>query len=108
MKRKMTPKNIYCVNEQCSYDINNQCNLFTNQCSFRINRLKYNSMNFCFKGEINNKHCIFRIDTSSDVSILNDNLVRSDESKVKINNCNLKYPTGEKVAIDYKMYTTIW
>jgi len=29
------------------------------------------------------------------------------ESKVKINNCNLKYPTGEKVTIDYKIYTTV-
>ena len=33
--------------------------------------------------------------------------MRSDESKVKINNCNFKYPTGEKIAIDYKMYITV-
>ncbi|KYN30168.1 hypothetical protein ALC57_00375 [Trachymyrmex cornetzi] len=58
-------------------------------------------MNFCFEGEVNNKRCNFRIDTGSDISILNDDLVGSDDFKVKINNCNLKYPTGEKVAIDY-------
>ncbi|KYN29414.1 hypothetical protein ALC57_01147 [Trachymyrmex cornetzi] len=64
-------------------------------------------MNFCFEGEVNNKRCNFRIDTGSDISILNDDLVGSDDFKVKINNCNLKYPTGEKVAIDYKMHTTV-
>ena len=72
-----------------------------------MNRFKYNSMNFCFEGEINNKRCIFRINTGSDISILNNNLMGSDEFRIKINNCNLTYPAGEKVTIGYKMYTTV-
>ena len=31
----------------------------------------------------------------------------SDEFRIKINNCNLTYPAGEKVTIGYKMYITI-
>ena len=64
-------------------------------------------MNFCFEGEINNKRCTFRINTGSDISILNNNLMGSDEFRIKINNCNLTYPAGEKVTIGYKMYTTV-
>jgi len=34
-------------------------------------------------------------------------IIWSDEFKVKINNCNLKYFTGEKIAINYKMNTNV-
>lgn len=45
-------------------------------------------------------NCIFKIDTNS-VSIINVNLVESDKLKIKIDDCNLRYPMGEKVFIEY-------
>jgi len=38
----------------------------------------------------------------SDVSIINSNFVESDKSKIKIDNRNFKYPTGEQIIIKYK------
>jgi len=63
-------------------------------------------MSFCFQGEVNNKRCVLKIDTGSDVSILN-NLIEPSQCKIKINNCNLKYPTGKKVSINYKVHTKV-
>ncbi|KYN09428.1 hypothetical protein ALC57_18460, partial [Trachymyrmex cornetzi] len=68
---------------------------------------KRNLTKFCFQGEVNNKRCILRIDTGSDVSILNDNLIESNQCKIKIDNCSLTYPTGEKVSINYKVHTKV-
>jgi len=44
-------------------------------------------------------NCVFKIDISSNVLILNSNLVELNKPKIKINNCNLKYPTGDKILI---------
>lgn len=40
--------------------------------------------NFCYFGNINGKDCSFRIDTASDVSILNSNLLENDMERVRI------------------------
>jgi len=56
---------------------------------------KYEIMNvkdFCYEGKVNNKPCLLRIDMGSDISIINSNFV---ESKIIIDNCNVKYLTGE-------------
>jgi len=42
------------------------------------------------------------------MNFLNDNLIELSQCKIKINNCNLKYPTGDKVSINYKVYTKVW
>lgn len=62
----------------------------------KLNRIKDNLNDFCYAGEIVG-NVDFRIDTGSDVSILNVNLIELD--KIKINNCNLRYPTTEKILI---------
>lgn len=35
--------------------------------------------NFCYLGTVNGKNCSFRVDTDSDVSILNEKLVKVSE-----------------------------
>jgi len=50
---------------------------------------------FCFAGQFDNKNCIFKIDTGSDISIVNRNLIASNKVRFELNNCNLRYPTGE-------------
>lgn len=57
--------------------------------------------NFYYKGKINGEKCSFKIDTSSDISVLNKKLVNKDIKKIQIKNCNLRYPTGEKVLVEF-------
>jgi len=38
--------------------------------------IKQNNLkDFCFAGQLDNKNCIFKIDTDSDISIVNKNLI---------------------------------
>jgi len=55
---------------------------------------------FCYEGKVNDKPCLLRIDMGSDISIINNNFIES--CKPKIDNCNVKYLTGEQVSIRYK------
>jgi len=59
---------------------------------------------FCYEGKVNDKPCLLRIDTSSDISIINNNFIESYKLKITsiIDNCNVKYPMGEQVPIRYK------
>lgn len=47
------------------------------QNSFKSNKIVFNRGFFCFKGFVDGKLCSFKIDTGSDVSILNSILVSS-------------------------------
>jgi len=59
----------------------------------------------CVRGLLNNKPCVFKIDTGSDVSVLSIKLAESlKQEKV---NCNLKYPTGEKVPIISRVFAEV-
>lgn len=53
--------------------------------------------NFYYDGKIDGKKCSFKIDT--DVSIFNEKLVNRNMRKIRIKNCNLRYPTGEKILV---------
>jgi len=39
---------------------------------------------------------------NSDVSIVNTSLIVSNKIKLKLSNCSLRYPTGEKVVVKEK------
>lgn len=58
---------------------------------------------FCYKGKLNGKEHNFKIDTGSDVSILNKKFVGEEERLVKIRDSFLRYPSGEKVPVEYKI-----
>jgi len=57
--------------------------------------------------KIDNKNCIFKIDTDSDISIVNRDLIASNNVKFELNNCSLRYPTGEKVVIKEKVFANV-
>jgi len=59
--------------------------------------------NFYYVGKVNNKKCSFKIDTGSDISVLNKKLVNKSMEKIRIRNCNLRYPTGEKVLVEFQV-----
>jgi len=62
---------------------------------------------FCFTGQLDNKNCIFKIDTGSDIAIVNRNLVALNKVKFELNNCSLRYPTGEKVVVKEKVFMKV-
>jgi len=104
-----SPQNMYLVNN-CSCNIIDDicCDVHvTNQFSFRNVKTENNLKDFCFTGELDNKGCIFKIDTGSDVSIVNKNLIPLNKVKYELNNCNLRYPTGEKVVIKEKVFVKV-
>ena len=47
------------------------------------------------------------MDTGSDISILNKKLVGSSKQRLRLENCNLKYPTGEEVGVEFKVFAKI-
>lgn len=64
---------------------------------FSVRRIR--SSMFSYLGKLNGKHCSFKIDTGSDVSVISGKFLGiSEESEIK-NNLNLVYPTGEKVPV---------
>ena len=73
------------------------------QCS-RISRIKNN---FFYKGNLDGGICKFRIDTGSDVSILNERLIRGPKEYLEIKNSSLRYPTGETIQVKYKVNVLI-
>jgi len=105
-----SPQNIYFVNN-CSCNIIDDiccCDVHvTNQFSSRNDKTENNLKDFYFTGQLDNKSCIFKIDTGSDVSIVNRNLIPLNKVKFELNNCNLRYPTGEKVVVKEKVFVTV-
>jgi len=75
-----------------------------NQC-FRISRIKKNF--FCYKGFIDGKTCFFKIDTGSDVSVVSERLIGGSKSRCKIENCFLRYPTGETISVKFRVNVEI-
>ncbi|KYN50245.1 hypothetical protein ALC62_05961, partial [Cyphomyrmex costatus] len=49
------------------------------------------------------KPCIFKIDTDSDISIINQNFLKFDRQKMEVCNCYVRYPTEEQVLVKYKV-----
>jgi len=66
-----------------------------------------NLKDFCFVGQLDNKNCIFKIDTSSDILIVNKNLIALNKIKFKLNNCGLKYLMEEKIVVKEKVFVEV-
>jgi len=101
---------VYSVNN-CSFSVVDDicyCDvLVTNPSSFRDDKIENNLKDFCFVGQLDNRNCIFKIDTGSDISIINKNLVAPNKIKFKLNNYSLRYPTGEKVVVKDKVFVEV-
>jgi len=50
---------------------------------------------FYYKGKIEEKDCSFKIDTGSEVSLVNEKFILKNKKKLTVKEKNLKYPTGE-------------
>jgi len=72
-----------------------------------LKRVKRLSEDFCYKGKLNGKECLFRVDTGSDVSIISNKFINGTERKIDVGNCRLRYPTGENVSTKFKIDTEI-
>jgi len=62
---------------------------------------------FYYVRQLDNKSCVFKIDTGFDMSIVNKSLVVPNKIKFKLSNCNLRYPAGEKVVIKDKVFVEV-
>ncbi|KMQ87894.1 hypothetical protein RF55_12700 [Lasius niger] len=70
-----------------------------------VRRIKTNVNYFCYKEKVDRKECSFKVDTGSDVFILNRKLVDNEMKKKKIRTgyLNLRYPTGERVPVEFEV-----
>lgn len=73
-------------------------------CCSRISKIKNN---FCYKGNLDGQICYFKIDTGSDVSILNEKFIESPKKYFEINNSCLRYPTGESFKVKFNSLVLI-
>jgi len=56
---------------------------------------------------VGEKLCFFRVDTGSDISILNKKLINFSKGRLPLGNNFPKYPTGEKVAVQFRVSAQI-
>jgi len=103
-----SPQYVYFVN--CSCHVTNicYCDVFvTNKFFFRNNKIENNLKDFCYVGQLDNKNCVFKIDTRSDVSIVNKSLIAPNKIKYKLSNYNLRYLTEKKVVTNDKIFVKV-
>jgi len=65
------------------------------------------SEDFCYRGKLNGKVYSFRVDTSSDVSIINNKFIKETERKFDVGDCKLRYLTEENVSVKFKIDTEV-
>ena len=68
----------------------------------RVCRVLRNLKAIEFDGSVDKKSCIFKIDSGSDVTILNSKFVEPRCHRIPLDGPNLKYPTGEDIPIKFK------
>ena len=78
----------------------------TKRC-FLVNRVHKVFKDYCYTGFLNNKECIFKIDTGSDVSLINRKFVREGERRFPVFGRRFKYPTGEDVMVDFEILAKV-
>ena len=73
----------------------------------RVCRILRNLKAFEFDGSLHKKLCILKIDSGSDVTVLNSKFVEPRCHWIPLDGPNLKYPTGEDVPIKFKAIVQI-
>lgn len=71
--------------------------------TFSINRIKQNSDCFCYGGKLDCIYCNFKIDTDSNVFILNKKFVKEEKERINVEDCKLRYPSGRRVSIEFQV-----
>jgi len=63
---------------------------------------------FFINGRINKRNCIIKIDTDSDVTLVRERLLEFSRQQIfRDRSFNLKYPTGERVPVKFKVEVLI-
>ena len=78
-----------------------------NGSNIRVCRVLRNLKVFEFDGSVDKKSCILKIESGSDVNILNSKFVEPRRHRILLDGLNLKYPTGEDVPIKFKTVVRI-
>ena len=73
----------------------------------RVCRVLRNLKAFEFDDSVDKKSCILKIDSGSDVTILNSKIVEPRCHRIPLDGPNLKYPTGEDVPVKFKTVVRI-
>lgn len=69
------------------------------------NKVVTDFTDFSYFGKVEGRHCLFRIDTGSDVSILSFRLAKGiQKTRVKE---NLRHPTREKILIRFQVLVNV-
>jgi len=71
---------------------------------FQVNK---NVDPFVFRGKINGKYCDFKLDTGSDVTVINPRLVDVNEKHIPVENERLRYPIREKVPVKFRSHVKV-
>jgi len=80
------------------------CDVFViNKFFFRNNKTENNLKNVYFVGQLDNKNCVSKIDTDSDISMVNKSLVAPNKIKYELSNYNLRYPEIRGRKLDKKI-----
>ena len=83
---------------------NNQISRFS---EFNVERINGNLNRFYFKGFMNDTFGNLKIDSGSTVTIINLKFIKSENILIPINTETLRYPTGEKVPVMFKISVKI-
>lgn len=73
----------------------------------KLSRISSGLSDFCFRGRVNGRTCVFRIDTGSDVSVLREDLLGPLKSPTPVERYFLTYPTGETVPVKHRVVVGI-
>ena len=76
----------------------------SNTCVYRVLR---NLKAFEFYDSMDKKSCILKIDSGSDMTILNSKFLEPRCHRIPLDGLHLKYPTGEDVPIKFKTVVRI-
>jgi len=78
---------------------------------FNINVFNFSDIsckNFYYNGKIEGRNCSFKIDTGSDVSLVNEKFIQRSKKRLSIKERNLnKIPTRERVPFESKVLVNV-
>jgi len=69
----------------------------------KVIRVREDADLFIFCGKINDKFSDFKLNTGSDVTVINSRLVTVSEKHIPLENKRLRYPTEKKVPVKFRV-----
>lgn len=73
------------------------------QKKYFVNRISHKFKEFYYKRKLNGENCNFKIDTGSDISIINKGILKEKGEEILEEKLILKYPSGEEVPVKFRV-----